>query len=113
MSRTLKIIVFRNRGILVLLLLVAVLVVVYTQVGLYSIQPMGVMPEGVTLLVRRVAGESFFNSPDAVCLRTEGDVSLLCRSRVLAETPDDRVILKFPFWQWAYQMSTGGKSFDY
>ena len=113
MSRPLKIFIFRIRGILILLLILVLLVIAYTQVGLYTVQPMGVMPEGTTLLIRRVPGEPFFNSPDATCLRTEGEVTLICRGRVLEEIPNDRALLKLPYWEWAYRMSTGGESFNY
>jgi hypothetical protein len=81
-------------------------------VGFYSIQPIGALPEGATAIVWRQGQEPFFNSPDAMCLKTQGYVSLLCRGIALGQAPTDRIILRLPYWEWAYLASTGGQSFD-
>ena len=47
---------------------IIVIILVYTQIGIYTIQPIGALPEGVTAIVWRNSGEPFFNSPDALCL---------------------------------------------
>jgi hypothetical protein len=47
-------------------------VFVYTQMGVYTIQPIGALPDGVTMAYWRSSGEPFFNSPDATCLRDSG-----------------------------------------
>jgi len=113
MGRALAIFVLRNRGKLVLLIFIILLVIIYTRIGIYTIQPMGVVPEGVTLVVWREAGQPFFDSPDATCIRTEGSVSLLCRGTAIAADPEGSAILKLPFWNWAYLQSTAGQTFNY
>lgn len=80
--------------------------------GLYSIQPLGALPEGGTALVWRAEGEPIFNSPDALCLERLGGVSLLCRGLAMSEAPTDRIILRLPYQAWAYSLSTGGQKFD-
>jgi hypothetical protein len=95
----------------VLLVLVGI-VVIYSQVGFYTVQPIGALPEGATVLVWRASGEPFFNSPDAECLRIQGGVSLLCRGIALGNAPLDRIILRFPYTDWAYLQSTDGMVFD-
>lgn len=80
--------------------------------GFYSIQPMGAIPEGATVIVWRTSGEPFFNSADALCLERMGGVSLLCRGMAIAQAPKDRVVLRLPYQKWAYLQSTGGLEFD-
>jgi hypothetical protein len=83
-----------------------------TFCGFYTIQPIGALPEGRTVIVWRKSGEPFFNSPDALCLERVGYVSLLCRGMAMSEAPLNRIILGLPYWEWAYHQSTGGRDFD-
>lgn len=102
----------RRRHWLAPLLVAALLLLLYTQVGFYSIQPIGALPEGGTVLVWRRGSEPFFNSPDGTCLRVQEGVSLLCRMVALGQAPVDRIILRLPYQHWAYLASTGGQEFD-
>jgi len=113
MGRALAIFVLRNRGKLLLLIFIVLLVIIYTRIGVYTIHPMGVLPEGVTLVIWRDAGQPFFDSPDAACLRAEGTVSLLCRGTAINAASLGSAILKLPFWNWAYLQSTGGMTINY
>jgi len=79
--------------------------------GLYTIQPIGALPGGRTLVVWRAAGEPFFNSPDAVCLQRVGGVSLMCRAIAMGQGPLDRIVIRLPYMEWAYLASTGGRKF--
>jgi hypothetical protein len=97
---------------LILLLVFALGILVATQVGFYSIQPIGAVPEGATWLVWRASDEPFFHSADSLCLKRIGSVSLLCRGLALAQAPKDRIILRLPYWEFAYFLSTGGKKFQ-
>lgn len=102
-----------RKGLALLLVAVAViLVIIYTQIGFYTIQPIGALPDGITLLVWRHAGEPFFNSPDALCLERMSGVSLLCRATALKAAPVDRIITRLGYWEFAYLQSTGGVTFD-
>jgi hypothetical protein len=76
------------------------------------VQPLGALPEGVTLVVWRNSGEPFFNSADATCLRKMGSVSLFCRLMALGQAPKDRIISRLPYWEFAYLQSTDGAGFD-
>jgi len=86
--------------------------VALSQIGFYTVQPIGALPEGATAIVWRAGGEPLFNSPDAVCLKVQGYVSLMCTGLALAEAPVDGIILRLPYVEWAYLMSTGGKTFE-
>lgn len=95
------------------MVLAAVLIVVaglcYTFMGLYSVQPIGMLPEGRTLLVWRAGDEPFFNSPDATCERRVGSVSLFCRMAAMGAAPLDRIIVRLPYQDWAYGLSVDGE----
>ena len=101
-----------NITLAVIPLLVLTLGILATQVGFYSIQPIGAVPEGATWLVWRASDEPFFHSADSLCLKRIGSVSLLCRGLALAQAPEDRIILRLPYWEFAYLLSTGGRKFE-
>jgi hypothetical protein len=84
----------------------------YVFCGFYSVQPIGALPEGSTVIVWRESGEPFFNSADALCLERTGGVSLLCRGMAMSQAPIDRIIVRLPYMSWAYTASTGGLEFD-
>jgi len=112
-GRTLAIFVLRNRGKLLVLILITLAVIVYTRISLYIIQPMGVVPGGVTLVVWRDPAKPFFDSADATCLRSEGTVTLLCRGNAIHDALNSRPLLRLPYWDWAYLQSTGGRTISY
>ncbi len=100
------------KRLIVLAVVVGLLLVLISRLGFYTVQPIGALPEGVTTIVWRASGEPFFNSPDALCLRVQGGVSLLCRGLALEQAPTDRIILRLPYMEWAYLRSTGGRTFE-
>ena len=93
-------------------ILVVIIILFITQIGVYTIQPIGAVPEGRTVIVWRGSGEPFFNSADGACLRTIGHVSILCRLTALGNAPTDRIIVRLPYQRWAYLLSTDGKEFE-
>jgi hypothetical protein len=92
--------------------LALVILTAYIFLGFYTIQPLGAVPEGQTWLVRRSNDEPFFNSADGLSLRRVGSVSLLTRSMALGQAPKERILMRLPFWEFAYLQSTGGMKFD-
>jgi hypothetical protein len=88
---------------------------VVVRPGVYTIQPIGALPEGVTFIYHSRNPEMpFFSSPDGMCLEIQGSVTLLCRATALAASEDltDRIIIRLPYSRWAYLMSTGGREFE-
>lgn len=83
------------------------LVLFYIFCGFYTVPPIGALPEGATAIVWRDDDESFFNSPDAICLERQSGISLLCRGMAMTQAPTDRIILRLPYQGWAYHLSTG------
>ena len=87
---------------LLLLLVVGTLV---ARLELFSIQPLGAVPDGLTLLVWRHPGEPFFNSLDGSCERSEGALSVACRGRAIVAAPIERIVWRLPYLDWAYRAS--------
>lgn len=87
-------------------------VLFYAFFGFYTIQPIGAIPDGITLLVMRKQSEPFFNSPDATALRVSGGVSILTRLAALSSLPSDRIILRLPYFESAYLASTSGHTYE-
>lgn len=107
----------RNKSIYLLLILVLVLVGIWVLVrpGVFTVQPIGALPEGVTFIYHsRGPNMPFFSSPDGMCLEIQGGVSLLCRMSALSAASEltDRIIFRLPYSHWAYLRSTGGLEFE-
>jgi hypothetical protein len=103
----------KKKIFLVIIFIVIVGISIFaTQVGFYSIQPIGALPEGTTWLIWRAEGEPFFNSADRVCIDRLGRLSLLSRSIALGQAPKDRIIIRLSYWEYAYKQSVDGKEFD-
>ena len=102
----------RRRLLIVTIAFLVICLLCWHFFGFYSIQPIGAIPAGKTLLVRRTGDEPFFNSPDGTCLRRMGSVSLICRMGAISNAPLDRIILRLPYMSWAYRPSTGGAEYD-
>lgn len=91
---------------------VAFVVLFYSFCGFYSVPPIGALPTGGTAIVWRENDEPFFNSPDAQCLESMGGVSLLCRAMAMGQAPTDRILLRLPYFEWAYSNSVNQKTIN-
>jgi hypothetical protein len=102
-----------KRGCLTFLLISFVIVLAIwflVRPGVFVVQPIGALPDGITIIYHSRNPEmAFFSSPDGLCLKTQGSVSLLCRGIALGSASDltDRIILRLPYSHWAYLQSTG------
>jgi len=108
----------KSRNVFYILLSIVVIILMISLLvrpGVFTIQPIGVLPEGVTFIYHSRNHEMpFFSSPDGLCLQMDGKVSLLCRGIALSSSIDliDRTIIKLPYIHWAYLRSTSGLEFD-
>jgi hypothetical protein len=85
----------------------------YFNITIFSIPPIGAVPEGKTLIIIRLNKTNFIDSADAMCERIQGGVSLLCRGITLGAVAEKSTILfRLPYNSWIYGISTGGKSYD-
>ena len=108
----------RRRGCLIVITVALALFLAFwvlVRPGVFTIQPIGALPDGITVIYHsRNPQMPFFSSPDGLCLDIQGSVSLICRMASIgaAEEIIDRVIIRLPYIEMAYLLSTGGATFD-
>lgn len=95
-----------------LIALAAAIIFVYTQLTIFIIPPIGLIPQGRTLLIWRLESLNFIDSPEGWCEREMGGVSLLCRGAVLGRVADARILLNLPYGETLHRWSTGGRSYS-
>jgi hypothetical protein len=96
-----------------LTILAAAILLACSQLTLFVIQPIGSIPEGRTLVISRMNKTNFIDSADALCERTQGGVSLLCRGAMLGAIVNKaKIYARLPYSEYLYLKSTGGKSYD-
>ena len=88
-------------------------IIIYTQITIFVIQPIGALPEGKTVVITRLNNTEFIESADGVCERLQGGVNLICRISVIGAVLNNATILaRLPYTPWLYNISTAGKSYD-
>jgi len=91
---------------------VILLIVLFSQVTFFVIQPIGAIPEGKTLVILRMNKTNFIDSADAMCEREMGGVSLLCRGMMMAAiAKKSTIIIRLPYSETLYNISTDGKTY--
>lgn len=86
---------------------------IYTQITLFVIQPIGIIPEGKTLVILKLNKTEFIDSADAMCEREMGGVNLFCRIGMLgAVTSKSEILFRLPYSSVLYEISTGGVTYD-
>ena len=104
----------KQRTIIALVILAVALLAVYTQLTVFVIPPIGALPEGKTVIITRLNKTEFVDSPDAMCERIQGGVSLLCRAMVMgAVIEKTTVLMRLPYSSWLYDISVGGKHYEH
>ena len=102
----------KKRITLMLIIIVILGIITYTQITLFIIPPIGAIPEGKTVVILRLNITNFIDSPDAICGRMQGGVSLLCRSVTLAGVLENsKILLRLPYSEYLYLISTNGKTY--
>ena len=101
------------KKLLIFAVVAAVLIAIYTQITLFVVPPIGAVPEGRTVIMLRLNKTNFVDSPDAMCERVQGGVSLLCRGLIMAGVVNNTTIIaRLPYSDWLYLISTGGKRYE-
>ncbi len=99
--------------ILSLIILAVIALIIYTQITLFVIPPIGAIPEGKTVVILRLNKTNFIDSPDALCERIQGGVSLLCRGVMIGGVLNkSEIIMRLPYSKTLYLMSTNGKTYS-
>ena len=104
----------RHRKRWALVAVAALTVLMYTQLTLFVVPPIGAVPEGRTIVMLRLSNMKFVDSADAVCERIQDGVSLLCRAAVLGAIGENATILaRLPYSSILYSVSTGGRTYEW
>ena len=82
-----------------------IITLIYNFIGFYTIQPIGALPQGITVVVLKNPNDPFFNSPDAVSIRRIGGVSLFSRAQALSEGIKYPILLRLPYIPLFYDIS--------
>jgi hypothetical protein len=102
-----------RNSLLVFCILGIALLVIATQITIFVIQPIGALPDGVTVILLRKGQLKFVDSPDAICARKMGGVSLICRGMTAGiVAKESTIIARLPFIPWLYDLSTGGVAYE-
>jgi hypothetical protein len=102
-----------KKALTITLVVVLLLAVVSTQITIFVIPPIGAVPEGRTLIITHLNRGDFIDSADAMCERIQGGVNLLCRGMVLAAVAKNAtVLMRLPYSESLYLVSTGGKIYS-
>lgn len=103
----------RKRLVIWATVLALLVIVAYTQLTIFVVQPIGAAPEGRTVILRRTGNLQFIDSADAVCEREAGGVTLLCRAAIMGSVASGgRIIARLPYSEALYSISTNGKHYD-
>lgn len=75
-------------------------------VRIIVIQPIGALPNGVTAIVAGLNNVNLLDSPDAICNRHEGGVSLWCRGREAAAIAQKgKILVRLPYCETLFRMT--------
>src|SRR4051794_21060444 len=84
--------------ILASILLAVPLIAFLSGMRIFVIKPIGAIPEGRTVLLHGAPGLNWVDSPDALCMRTTGSVTLFCRMAALgAAVKDTTIVARLPY----------------
>jgi len=106
----------RSKTYVVLGVFFTICLSVYFFTGIFVIQPIGSLPEGLTVWYFRTGSQMrFIESPDGMSLKYTGGVSLMSRGTYMNSAADyvlGKKIAMLPYSESLYLISTGGRSFD-
>jgi len=101
-----------SKKLIVLISTVIILIVTYSQITLFVVQPIGAVPTGKTLVILRLNKTNFIDSADAMCVRETGSLNLLCRGMMMSAVINkSKMLMKLPYSKFLYEISTGGKEY--
>lgn len=95
---------------------VVIAIAFFTLTGFFVVQPLGSIPNGVTIWYFRAGlNLPFISSPDGILLEKQESFSLLERGVVLAQVGKlvmEQEIARFQYSESLYLRTTGGRKFN-
>lgn len=106
-----------SKKLLILILGLLVIIVIFSSVcGVFVLQPIGAVPEGVTIIYWRDGlNMPFVASADGILEKTGTGVSLLSRGILLSKVIElikPRIICRLPYSEQLYLISTNGNKYE-
>lgn len=96
----------RKLAIVLVVLALSTIGIWISGVRIIVIQPIGAIPNGVTVIVSGIKNVNFIDSPDAICNRTQGGVSLLCRGVTAGAIANKgNILLRLPYSETLFWIS--------
>ena len=103
----------KSKGTILALVIIVFVIVGYTQLTLFVVPPIGAIPGGKTVVILRLNKTNFIDSPDAMCERIQGGVSLLCRGVMLTGVLEkSKILVRLPYSESLYFISTNGNAYS-
>jgi hypothetical protein len=82
-----------------------------SRITVFIISPIGAIPSGRIFIISRQENTNFIDSADAICLRNQGTVDLMCRGITLGVTASRfNIYATLPYSESLYQFSIRGSS---
>ncbi len=101
-----------SKKLIILTSTIIILIVAYSQITLFVVQPIAAVPTGKTLVILRLNKTNFIDSADAMCVRETGSLNLLCRGMMMSAVINkSKILMKLPYSKFLYEISTGGKEY--
>lgn len=101
-----------SKKLIILISTIIILIVAYSQITLFVVQPIGAVPTGKTLVILRLNKTNFIDSADAMCVRETGSLNLMCRGMMMSAVLNkSKILIKLPYSRFLYEISTGGKEY--
>jgi hypothetical protein len=97
-------------SLLVIIVLFASSIFLFTTI--YVIQPIGALPEGITIIALKNSKFSLIESPDSICEKINGKVNLICRMSALNVITQSTILVRLPYSEYLYLKSTDGKQYQ-
>lgn len=86
------------KGFVFIIIIAIVGVIGFTQLTVFVVPPIVMVSDGKTLVMLRLKNTSFIDSPDALCERTQGQSTVICRVATLASVLDKaKVLIELPY----------------
>jgi len=101
-----------------IIIAILLIIFVYCSFGLFVVQPIGAVPDGVTVLYWRLGTNlPFISSADGLLDKDGGGVCLLGRGIMLGGiinklSSSHRIIVRLPYSSTLYLISTGGVTYS-
>ena len=97
----------RTLGVLSFLTTLGLVLAVWLGgVRVVVIQPIGALPDGVTAVVAGLPGARLIDSPDSMCLRSTGEVTLICRGVMAGGIAGETaILLRLPYSRFLYNLT--------